>query len=241
MFTFKPASGGKQRRPFNHPPTGAAQFTSANSEYLSIPSNASLLTGDIDFSVAGWFYRDSAVFHALAAKQDGGEPGNHEWQLNMQAGTASMDFYATVDHFVQSTSTFGTGEWIFAVGYHDAANNEIGISVNNEPFDTLSIPNNVITSGSASVRIGAVNNPAGAFFNGRAAAFGFWKRVLTQSDVTALYNGGCGREYFGLSPALRTSLISYWNLNEVSGIRADSHGSNNLTDNNSVTNAAPPC
>jgi hypothetical protein len=32
-----------------------------------------------------------------------------------------------------------------------------------------------------------------------------------------------------------TSLISHWKLNEASGTRVDSHGSNDLTDNNTVT------
>lgn len=36
---------------------------------------------------------------------------------------------------------------------------------------------------------------------------------------------------------LLTSLVSWWSLDEASGSRADSHGSNTLTDNNTVTQA----
>lgn len=36
---------------------------------------------------------------------------------------------------------------------------------------------------------------------------------------------------------LSTSLVSYWELEEVSGTRVDSHGSNDLTDNNTVGQA----
>lgn len=35
--------------------------------------------------------------------------------------------------------------------------------------------------------------------------------------------------------SLSTSLVSYWELEEASGTRVDSHGSNDLTDNNTVT------
>lgn len=42
-----------------------------------------------------------------------------------------------------------------------------------------------------------------------------------------------GRKY--INDSLLTGLISYWKLNEASGTRADSVGSNNLTDNNTVT------
>lgn len=37
--------------------------------------------------------------------------------------------------------------------------------------------------------------------------------------------------------ALTDNLVSYWKLDETSGTRADSHGSNSLTDNNTVTYA----
>jgi len=40
-----------------------------------------------------------------------------------------------------------------------------------------------------------------------------------------------------MSPLL-TDLVSYWKLDEVSGSRADAHGSNTLTDNNTVGSAA---
>jgi hypothetical protein len=37
--------------------------------------------------------------------------------------------------------------------------------------------------------------------------------------------------------ALVDNLVSYWNLDEASGTRVDSHGSNDLADNNTVTSA----
>jgi hypothetical protein len=35
-----------------------------------------------------------------------------------------------------------------------------------------------------------------------------------------------------------TNLISWWSLDEASGSRADKHGANTLTDNNTVLSAA---
>ena len=37
--------------------------------------------------------------------------------------------------------------------------------------------------------------------------------------------------------ALTDNLIAFWQLEEASGVRYDSEGSNNLTDNNTVTSA----
>ena len=51
-----------------------AQFTAANSEYLSIADNAALSTGDIDFSIVFWVYFDSTPsFADVIAKWAAGE------------------------------------------------------------------------------------------------------------------------------------------------------------------------
>lgn len=43
---------------------------------------------------------------------------------------------------------------------------------------------------------------------------------------------------FGYSGTLLNNLISWWPMDETSGTRVDSHGANDLTDNNTVTYAA---
>jgi hypothetical protein len=74
------------------------------------------------------------------------------------------------------------------------------------------------------------------------AAFGLWKRALTASEVTALWNNGAGRTYASLDSGLLTNLISWWALNGTSSAVSltDSHGvvtgtPNNLTNNGTVT------
>jgi hypothetical protein len=64
---------------------------------------------------------------------------------------------------------------------------------------------------------------------------GVWGGVLTEQQHSDLFNSGNGKSYADLTTAEKVGLVSYWNLDEVSGNRADSHGSNTLTDNNTVT------
>jgi len=61
--------------------------------------------------------------------------------------------------------------------------------------------------------------------------------VLTSDEMTSLYNTGRGKAYADLTADEKVGLVSYWNLDETSGTRYDSHGSNTLTDNNTVTSA----
>jgi hypothetical protein len=64
------------------------------------------------------------------------------------------------------------------------------------------------------------SSPAGGIASARDAISG------------ALYNGGSGLSYANLTPAQKASwgLVSFWELNKTSGTRADSHGSNDLSE-----------
>jgi hypothetical protein len=79
-------------------------------------------------------------------------------------------------------------------------------------------------------------------YNGQLASVGFWKRALSASEVTQLWNSGAGRTYASLDSGLLTNLISWWALNGTSSAVSltDSHGvvtgtPNNLTNNGTVT------
>jgi hypothetical protein len=91
---------------------------------------------------------------------------------------------------------------------------------------------NSIFVGNAPVCVG------GDIFNniylGSLAGVGVWNRVLSPSEVTALFNSGAGRTYASLDSGLLTNLVSWWALNQNS-VTADSHGTNTLTNNGSVT------
>lgn len=171
----------------------AAQFTSANSEYLDIADNADLSTGDIDFSVAFWFYLDTQANMVFANK-------NTEWTARLQntAGNWYAEFYIgdSGPGKVKATTagSLSTVTWYFYYAYHDAAGNEIGISINDGTVDTVS------TTGAPSDQataftMGSQAGGGGDFVNGRMDSFSFWKRKLTGTEVTDLYNGGSGFDY----------------------------------------------
>jgi hypothetical protein len=90
------------------------------------------------------------------------------------------------------------------------------------------------------IGVGGVSSAFAQYLNGQVAGFGFWKRALTASEVTQLWNDGAGRTYASLDSGLRTNLISWWALNGNSSAVSltDSHGGNNLT-NSAVPVTAP--
>lgn len=72
-----------------------------------------------------------------------------------------------------------------------------------------------------------------AFASIYADEVGIWSRALSAAEVSQLYSNGGVLQF-----TLLTKLNSYWKLDEASGTRADSVGSNTLTDNNTVSSAA---
>lgn len=177
----------------------AAQFTAANSEELNIADNASLSTGDIDFTLAAWVYLDTLpTTGSIMTKWTSG--GNQREHM-MIYQTGLFRFFVSSNGSASSSvsaTTFGapsTATWYFVVGWHDAANNVIGISVNGTA-NTASYSSGVFDS-SSDFRIGTAGF-GGAFMDGRIDQAGFWKKVLSTEEKTFLYNSGNGRAYSAL-------------------------------------------
>lgn len=66
--------------------------------------------------------------------------------------------------------------------------------------------------------------------------------ALTDSDITLMLNGGDGRDYLSMGgesalTGLTVGLRAFWRLEEASGTRVDSHGSNDLVVVNEGANA----
>lgn len=216
----------------------ASQFTAANSEYLSINSNSTLQTGDIDFSFAGWAYMDSlATFRILLPTKWSGVSGSLEYALEYDTSpSVGFAWYVSSNgtltaSVVATAPVIAVNNWYFIVCWHDSVNNVIRISVNDGTVYS--------TAHSTGVYVGTTAFTPGKistlYMSGRMTNWSFWKKVLSASEITQLYNRGFGLDYTDYDAGLLTSLISSWPLTEASGTRVDVHGTNDLTDNNSVT------
>ncbi len=225
----------------------AAQFTEVNGEYLSIADNASLSTGNIDFTMAGWIYADSfATENTFISKESA---GGAEFRFGYVIG-GGFRFGMFTPGFVSVLASApgvlpATSMWFFFVAWHDSAADKISVQFNNGVIDSAATAGAAPSDTGGVFQIGSYNGAAN-LWNGRIANVGFWKRTLTAAEKTWLYNSGSGRRYaeLGISStdgsALKTNLEAYWNLSEQSGTREDSHGNNDLIDNNTVTSNPGP-
>jgi len=226
----------------------AAQFVRASNERLNIADNASLSTGDIDFSIVTWPYLDTTGNNMVIVGKFDSAGNNREYRLRYSTSDDRFQFRVSPDGTnvgmaslnADSFGNVATGAYNLVITEHDATANTINIQVNNGTIDSIAHTTGLTDLASA-FQIGADGGDNG-HWNGRIANTGFWKRTLTTAEKTWLYNAGSSRVYnelgtIGDGSDLLTSLEAYWNLDETSGNRVDSHGSNTLSDVNTVTSA----
>ena len=202
----------------------AAQFNSLSSRSLTRASNASLQTGDIDQTICAWVYLDSkpATTMRIAGKTDNTTGAGYaiDWQntadrfsfrMWQAGGGASLN--AIASHFgAPALST-----WYFVVARFDSVSGNGIITVND---GTKSATAKSASPGSDTVAfaIGA-NGDGTAFFDGRIDQVGLWKRYLTDTEVTFLYNNGAGRTYAEVNGALlQTANIVSISAPDVPGV-----------------------
>jgi hypothetical protein len=215
----------------------AASFNGTN-QFLSIPSNSTLTVTGTSFTFAFWAYFNSENTQIIISKRNASVT-EREHQVNIFGGF--VEFHVSADgsfegRRVTSLALPALGNWNFFVCRYDSSGGgSIGISINNGAFVTTSSVGEITQTLTNPLQLGASTGPSN-FYQGRLASVGFWKKALTASEVTQLWNSGAGRTYASLDSGLRTNLISWWALNQNS-VTADSHTTgNNLTNStNAVT------
>ncbi len=163
----------------------AGQFIATNSESLTIADNASLSTGDINYTVAAWVY-----FDTLDTNLTVGWKGE-EWWLVLDA-TDKLAFFllgagGTNKGKALSSLTLSTGTWYFVVGWHDPVANKVYIQVNNGTVDEAATTAVGLDRG-FNFEMGSVSGGTALFMNGRIDSFSFWKRIITSQERADLWN-----------------------------------------------------
>lgn len=178
----------------------AAQFTAANSEYLSLADNDAASMGDIDFTIAAWTYLDTAGgnLRTLIQKGDGGDEeqwgtrveyrimynGGGEFAFTVGDGSGVQGHATTVNSNIGGVST---GTWYFIVAWHNTTANTINIQVNNGAVSSAAHPYGS-HNGAYALAIGRNSAPTPRFWDGRIDEVGIWKRVLSAQERADLYS-----------------------------------------------------
>lgn len=172
------------------------QFTATSTQYLSHTDNATFSMGDIDCSFAAWVKLDSlGTTRSIVYKLTNAAGFPREYGLEYNSGGLFSFFVTNTsnnwDGLVQAT-TFGaasSGVWYFVVAWHNSVANTINIQINNGTVDSAAYSVG-IRDGTAPFTIGSADNIS--VWDGMIDEVGVWKKVLSSTERTDLYNGGSG-------------------------------------------------
>ncbi|OBQ41404.1 MAG: hypothetical protein AN484_20985 [Aphanizomenon flos-aquae WA102] len=224
----------------------AARFNGTN-QFLSIASNSSLTVTGTSFTYAFWANTPNTSNAMVISKTASSD--TREFQIGLNTGGVAEfrlfpdGTFANSRSISSSASSFSANSWNFFAYRYDSSAATIGISINGGAFTSLGSIPAITQTNTNPLNLGVfVNTASGLNYTGQLSSIGFWKKALSDSEVTALFNSGAGRTYASLDSGLRTNLISWWELNGTSSAVSltDSHGvvtgtPNTLTNNGTVT------
>lgn len=224
-----------------------ADFESSSSDTLSKIDGVGGLKITGNLSIAFWFksesdtiagglvskYHETSDERSYTIHQDSGGAGKISFRISSD-GTSGNTKILT------STSALTNGVFYHIVCVFTANTRmEIFINGSSDASDTTSIPASIYNS-VADFYLGRTHLSANVrYVDGVVDEVGIWSKALTSDEITDLYNGGSGLPYYDPTnisgdTTLQTSLVSYYKLDETSGTRNDSKGTNHLTDTNTV-------
>lgn len=146
------------------------------------------------------------------------QPSNRFTLIISSLGTAASNTTFTYAGVIPVVGT-----WFFLVFRH-ARTTQVQLNVNQTGWENTAYASAFTSFATAPFRINGTSG--GGLGSYRAAFCGLWNRLLTDSEVAAIYNSPFGRAYTDLSGT--GGLISYWDLDEEVGNSLDSHGVNDL-------------
>ena len=215
---------------------GARQFYRDDKTSLKVSDVSTLdfLTSDITISL--WVYfNDIAGNRWFLSKGGSGAAG---YSIYREGTTAKANIALANPGVIVTIGTVAANTWYNILVEFDRDGNATGYLNNVSGTPVSIVSENADLNTASAFTLGAYENVGSTsdWTDCKISRLGFWKRTLTASEKTYLYNAGVGRSYGELGvaatdgSALLTSLISYWNLNETSGTAnaIDAHGVNDL-------------
>ncbi|HEX2994517.1 MAG TPA: LamG-like jellyroll fold domain-containing protein [Anaerolineales bacterium] len=172
----------------------AASFVPANQERLTIPDNADISTGNIDFTLIAHVYLNNAA-NAYNLVDKSGTAATYDYRLAYNPATG-FRFRVGTAVYVDS-GPVSANTWYTVIAWHDAGNDTINIQVNDGTANTVSYSGGAADTDYALV-LGAATDGT-YMLDGRLDEVALYKRVLTAAERTWLYDGGSTRTYAEVS------------------------------------------
>lgn len=179
--------------------SNAVDFIRANSEYLSIATNASLLYTN-GLTVTGWVLFDSlATDSSVIGKW--GTLNHSEWFFDAAGASNAFRLYTTTNGqsgtqtVLTSARLATTGAWtFFAIRFTQQVGSSLQqLKINGLAWESVSTAAGArVFNGNSPLRMGSRDVSGSLYMDGGLDNVTWHDRVLSDGDVDQIYNGGAG-------------------------------------------------
>jgi hypothetical protein len=166
---------------------GCSDAAGGGGNYLHCTA-ASLSPADAPFTFAGWVNLDTTGFQGVLGSAD----GTNGWALRVSFGTTFNFLWMKggADKQINDV-TVTAATWFFIVFGYDHAAQQVFYSVGGAAKTTSAWVGGLGTSSDFRLHEPAITGGAGGLCDECAV----WSRVLTDAEITELWNGGAGISY----------------------------------------------
>ena len=226
------------------PVTTYAASTSvlSGSQSFNCGSDSSLALGDGDKTSAIWFKTTSGAYSRIFSQGDQNVTDYYDvYMLGNGQIWARADQHSPSSNQEWRTNAtgFNDGDWhLLVVRWNSYGTYDIYIDNVSQAVTNSNVGSPTSLSAGADLYIGEQSGGGSGGFVGELGFGGFWDGTLTTGEMTTLYNGGDALCHGSLG-SLTTNLVSYWHFADFTGHTTDEltdqEGSNNATNNGSIT------
>lgn len=174
----------------------ARDFVAANSEFLSIASNADMQFGDKDWTMSLWFNADDWGSYQIVAKDaSGGRELEHSLIVQSTINRFTTVFYHSGGQVSQNwpLASLSVGVWHFLAFRHINSTGVITGRVNTSTTTFTRPSGQTWNATSTAFTLGSrVFIPFQQYFNGLIDECARWNRALSDAELDTLYNSGSG-------------------------------------------------
>lgn len=185
---------------------GNAVSLNGTSQFLSIADNDDVSLGDRNRTIGLWVKWNTFSNRTILSKYLSGDAGDPDAEYDLfwnysNDGKIRWSVYRPGSSIVTvaSNSALSQDNWYCILVWHDADNDLIGISINNDSPNTQATGGPLQASGTKDLRIGAGGDggaPLGSgFFSGLIDNVVIWNRVLSSNERADFFNAGNGIEF----------------------------------------------
>lgn len=186
----------------------SASFTGAGGQ--GVVTNGPVVNTASSFSVSAWAQLNSTGTWQDVAAQDGTNDSGFELQYDVTDSAWAFSRTATdttnpTGIKAHGTTKPSTGTWYHLVGTYNSSTGAMTLYVNGAAAGTATDSTPFTSSGGFTIGRGQYNASATDWLNGQAANVQAYNRVLSASEVSALYSGGRTSGTVASSPWQTTS------------------------------------